>query len=198
MQSQVQCIKEYVKEVCKDRDISHGWKHSEEVSQMASLIANELMITNEYILFMIIVVAMLHDVADHKYNYPVEMLKQYLDENNYETEKILKIIEAVSYSKEVKNPNFLQTLTEEELLIRNIVSDADKLFAIGKIGYMRCYEYTKAKNPQYSEEELKRQIKIHSDEKLLRLKDQFIRTEPGKRFAVPLHHELIQLLETDQ
>jgi len=103
------------------------------------------------------------------------------------------IIDNVSYSKE--NRGQLAQLSGETLLCRNIVSDADKLDALGADGARRCLDYARVLEPKAESQELWKHLVEHSDEKLLRLKDKFIRTEAGKQLAIPLHEELVSILK---
>lgn len=48
---------------------------------------------------LIIIIALLHAIADYKYNYSMDDLKMYLIDNKYETDKI---IEKISYNKRSK------------------------------------------------------------------------------------------------
>jgi HD superfamily phosphodiesterase len=155
-------------------------------------------------------VAWLHDVADHKYDFDGELKKKlsdFLAEHFPEEHKILEeIISRISYSREVKSieehgkVDWEEVLGQEEVLIRNIVSDADKLEALGVIGLKRCLEYTKhAYKGLYKSEmpkdKLVDRVKRHAEEKLLHLKDAYIRTEPGKKLAQPLHDELVESIK---
>jgi uncharacterized protein len=151
-----------------------------------------------------ITVAWLHDVSDHKYDKD-GTLDQQLDkfgiENIPNYLEIKKVIKLISYSSENKAICNGTPLDYEELLgthyatVRHIVSDADKLEAIGAIGIERCIQYTKHSKPSITDEELKHAVQVHADEKLLRLKDEFIRTNTGKRLAIPLHDEMVELLK---
>ncbi|KAK3240629.1 hypothetical protein CYMTET_49540 [Cymbomonas tetramitiformis] len=70
-----------------------------------------------------------------------------------EAELILKIIDNVSYSKEVKRG--LDTFdSESALAARNVVSDADKIEAIGVKGLERCADFAREMNPSASEVEV--------------------------------------------
>ena len=110
---------------------------------------------------MIIAAAQLHDVDDHKY----------VDENHHknqgsschaallatecfainEVDSIVHIMSAVSFSKEYKERerglepsvpfDYTAVLGESGAFVRDVVSDADKLLAIGAIGVERCLEY---------------------------------------------------------
>ena len=85
--------------------------------------------------------------------------------------------------------------------MRDIVSDADKLEAIGIAGVKRCMEYQIHK---YKEDFLNQEIPLlllvkrvveHAHEKLLRLRDHFIKTKMGKEISLPLHNEMVILVE---
>jgi uncharacterized protein len=201
-------ISNFVKEICLGRDESHGYNHMFTVTKIALTIA-----MNDYsshpnfqdLLQQVISVGMLHDVADKKYDLDGKLFQK-LDEfgnrfflTNYPN--IKKTINLISFSSEDKaiksgTPiNYETELGEFYSLVRHIVSDADKLEAIGKVGIVRCKEYTKHKHPGITQEELVCHIKIHAEEKLLRLKDEFIRTPTGKRIAEILHSEMINELE---
>ena len=121
----------------------------------------------------------------------------------------MKIIDLISYSKEQKTIesgnriNFVLELGWVNTVVRNIVSDADKLEALGKIGLVRCIEYTKEKYFEKNKttilnDELKELVLKHANEKLLRLKDEFITTETGKMMAGPLHDQLLNYLKSDE
>lgn len=208
-------LSDFVKDVCKDRDESHGHTHMKKVTDNAIYIYNKsddipksIKTYNK-----ILCVAFLHDVMDHKYDPKKtlnETINKFLDDVctkfSIESPKdILQIIDYISYSKENKamianNPlKFIEILGDENAMIRDIVSDADKLEAIGKIGIIRCMEYTASvKQISYDEAfhnmECIKHVIDHADEKLLRLKDEFIRTRVGKLLAEPLHQEIIEEL----
>ncbi len=76
-------------------------------------------------------------------------------------------------------------------LIRDICSDADKLEAIGNVGLERCIKFTKSFNNSLDDIEIKKLVIDHCNEKLLKLKDQFIRTDPGKMMAVERHQTIV-------
>lgn len=111
--------------------------------------------------FIVEIVALLHDVADHKYLNHDPTLKtrliEYLNEltdqdiltkytiynNVFTTDMILDIIERISFSRQKTHGahDWAKVLGWKGRLIRNIVSDADKLEAIGIDGINRCIEY---------------------------------------------------------
>ena len=114
----------------------------------------------------------------------------------------MKIIDYVSYSKEKKaidnnTPiDFSKELGYLNATVRDIVSDADKCEAIGQLGLYRCIEYTQHVYKQKNQTDmpydcLKSDVINHSNDKLLRLKDGFIRTKTGKIMAEKLHDEFV-------
>ena len=145
--------------------------------------------------------AWLHDIADHKYDHD-GTLQQTLDDFGYKHisnyEDIKKVIKYVSYSSENKailagTPIDYDTLlTPYYALVRHIVSDADKLEAIGQIGITRAIEYTRHANPTYTEDQVIADVCKHANEKLLRLAIEFIRTPTARALAQQRHREMAQ------
>ena len=84
-----------------------------------------------------------------------------------------------------------EVLGSTGLLVRNIISDADKIDGLGIIGLQRCQRYTKNCYQNISQLDLIKKVHEHANEKLLRLKTEFIKTEYGKQLAAPLHDEMI-------
>lgn len=198
---------------------------------MSKVASNSLIILNEEVGFRerdaknellfrrTLISAWFHDVADHKYDDEAGTLQKSLADaldgivqsDAAEHATIMKIIERVSYSKEervrkeTKLPvDWLSVFAGDEtaVLARHIVSDADKLEAIGAIGIERCREYTEhnylRRHPGMGpipQLELFRDIVTHADEKLLRLKDEYMFTSTSKRMAEPLHREMEEQLE---
>lgn len=144
---------------------------------------------NWYMLEIITFAALLHDTIDHKYTNNLEekqiVLEKFL-KNNLDKkicEHVYWIINNISYSKEKKfgYPTHENGLVQ---IARNIVSDADKLEAIGEIGILRCLEFTKKFNLDLSEDGIQILVIQHYHDKLSTL-DQYIRTEPGKEMSKP-------------
>ncbi len=203
-------LSEFVKDVCMDRDESHGHLHMEKVAINSLKIYKEMTESLEddyWMLTTIIITAWLHDVADHKYDVDNKLkhkIHLFLEEfyyNDPDTMMLIEdIIDRISFSKENKaliNNELLDwedVLGEKGCIIRDIVSDADKLEAIGKDGLDRCIMFTRESNPELKDDEIINKVKKHSHEKLLRLKDEFIRTIPGKKMADPLHNEMLRVL----
>lgn len=209
----------FVSEECKNRDKSHGFDHMRDVAHLSLEIydmerkSNSFYNDNTTVRY-IMIVAWLHDVADHKYDGSNELAKKqrvFLEETlklpTEEIQYITNIIDRISYSKENKiikdggQLDWIQVLGGWGCFIRDIVSDADKLEAIGSIGIQRCreyaqVEYAKTHNGQPIPKDLLcEQVRQHAKDKLLRIKDEFIRTQTGKMMAIPKHNEMVSLLE---
>lgn len=203
----------FVYETCKNRKEDHGYEHMETVTINSLKLfsfefENKLHQNDEEINSLIkdiIMVAWLHDVADHKFDKNNELMNtvyEFLKQISNKPDLIMSIIERISYSKEAKiiknneKLDWAEVLGDYGCLIRDIVSDSDKLEALGKNGFERCVEYTKNNykekhNQEIPYELLKKLVKEHADEKLLKLKDHYIRTDYGKKMATSLHDELL-------
>ena len=207
----------FIKHICKDRDESHSVDHLLNVTYKSLIIFNQ-MISNGQIIPLetmedVITCAILHDVADYKYDTEEKLAKQVKAFINQlcECHKISKtssedlwwIIDNLSFSKEkkagslknlIKNTYNNSSFSSKLILIRNIVSDADRLEAIGKNGITRCIMYGKHANPGVDKASLKLLVKKHADEKLLMMpfgdpitKEPYFHTGPGRQMALVEH-----------
>lgn len=197
--------REFVKAVTAGRDFSHGWYHMEQVTSTAvniGLLSNR----GSSIMQKIVLVGMLHDVNDHKYDpdgVVDEQLRRFISTIYPEqVDLVMTTIGAISYSKEVKKGHrwFTSLLPPEWVIVRDTVSDADKLHGMGKEGIDRCIEFSrhllrKSTGEEPTDEQVISNVKKHADEKLLRLKEHFIVTETGKFLAKPLHDQMVEMLE---
>lgn len=195
-----QLLDKFVTKVCEGRDESHGRNHMHKISRLSMYIAANEGIGKNELLDDILVVSWLHDVNDHKYNNDdqAKLLDEFLTLNFIEKKHYyMNIIERISYSKEVKygSTNWIHELGEKGVLIRNIVSDADKIDALGENGIRRCIEFGFHINPNASKEEHIQRVTNHAQEKLLKILDNYIRTETGKRLAKDEHSGMIEILE---
>lgn len=205
MSEALECkLSEFVHTSCAGRDESHGHEHMRRVAENAAIIAIETYGNYTVLLDAVAPVAWLHDVRDHKYDHD-GLLSKHLDEflavNFPETAtQIGRCIDAISYSKEARAIKAGAALDYDAILgafwskVRNIVSDADKLEAIGHEGLERCREYTLSIKPHLTPAQLNAEVRKHAEEKLLLLKDHFIRTPHGKKMAEPLHQQMVDEL----
>jgi uncharacterized protein len=197
-------LSEFVAETCKGRDDSHGHAHMKAVAETTRFIIQQDFIDESGNLMLdAITAAWLHDIADHKYDHD-GTLEQRLDtfgtDNIWNYPEIKQVIKYVSFSTENKaiiagTPlNFPSILGAYYSQIRDIVSDADKLEAIGSIGIQRCIEYTTHTNPTYTHQQIIHDVKKHAHEKLLRLASQFIKTPTAHTIANIRHKEMTEWL----
>lgn len=201
-------LSNFVKETLKERDDTHGYEHLENVSRNTKIILKTIpeIEKDEKLTKLTLTVAWLHDVNDHKYedsdHNSKKMRTFLLDQyDEKEVDMVFNIVDRISYSKEIKEKSdWEEVLGETGTLIRNIVSDADKIEAIGEVGLKRCISYVMnihfEKNKKVAEKEwLKDAVVEHTNAKLLKLKNEFIKTSKGKEIATVLHDELISALD---
>jgi uncharacterized protein len=206
IQARWNILSNFVKETCADRDESHGHAHMKAVAEMTRyIVEQDFNDESGHLTLDAITAAWLHDIADHKYDHD-GTLEQRLDEfgtaNIWNYEDIKHVIKYVSYSTENKailagTPlDFTSILGAYYSQIRNIVSDADKLEAIGKIGISRAIMYTTEANPTFTQAQVIADVHKHAHEKLLRLATQFIRTPLARSIATQRHKEMEEWLHS--
>jgi uncharacterized protein len=187
----------FVKQKLKHAEGGHDWFHIERVYKNALSIAK----AEKCDLLVVQLAALLHDIADSKFNDGDETIgpaiaKHFLQSENVDQaiiSHVVNIINNISF----KGGNFQQNFNSIEL---QIVQDADRLDAIGAIGIARTFNYGGFKNrPLYdpdippnlnmSKEEYKNNqapTLNHFYEKLLLLKDK-MNTTTGKKIAQERH-----------
>jgi HD superfamily phosphodiesterase len=224
----------FVKEGMKDRDPTHGYEHMKAVAIISMDILYNLFknvdkidevkmvdIYNE-----VMIVAWLHDYADHKYDIDgtlqAEMNSFIQNLCKKEASSIQEAIYYVSYSKE--NAIFKQILKDDDdyqasnlectdttkhdwskvlnrkyMLIRDIVSDADKYEAIGKQGIERCAEYGREYFSRHGmpidDQSINIHVIKHVEVKLAWLYLYYIRTWYGKQISKPRHDEMMLIFD---
>ena len=187
----------FVKQKLENAEAGHDWFHIERVYKNAVLIAEE----EDCDLMIVKLGALLHDIADSKFNDGDETVGPKVAREFLESQKateeviqhVINIIENISF----KGGNFEKKFTSKEL---EIVQDADRLDALGAIGIARTFHYGGFKNRQLynpniapltnmSKEAYKNSnapTLNHFYEKLLLLKDK-MNTETGRRIAFERH-----------
>ncbi|MFT4983405.1 MAG: hypothetical protein ACI9Q9_000440 [Flavobacterium sp.] len=187
----------FVKEKLKNAEGGHDWFHIERVYKNALLIAKEEVCNGTIVKL----AALLHDIADSKFNNGDEVVgpetaRAFLESENVDqltVDHVIKIIENISY----KGGNFEKTFTSIEL---DIVQDADRLDALGAIGIARAFNYGGFKNRALYDPKIAPNSKMtkeeyknsedptlnHFYEKLLLLKDK-MNTKTGKLIASERH-----------
>ncbi|ETI19314.1 hypothetical protein G647_09146 [Cladophialophora carrionii CBS 160.54] len=132
----------------------------------------------------VILGALLHDVEDKKYvtvsaEQQAGSLRKAVTQvglSESYAEHIQLLVDGVSYSSEVKNPERVEKLIEliPELAV---VQDADRLDAIGAIGIGRCFTFGGAKGARSLSDSIQ-----HFDDKLLKLEG-MMKTDAGRAMA---------------
>ncbi len=195
---------DFVKHKLYNAEGGHDWWHIYRVWQLSLKIAEK----ENADLLVVELSALLHDIADSKFNngnetLGIEIAKTFLESQNADAktiEHVLAIIENISF----KGGNFEQKYKSIEL---DIVQDADRLDAIGAIGIARTFNYggfknreiynpTIAPNLNMSKEQYKSSTAPtlnHFYEKLLLLKDR-MNTDTGKEIAQKRHDFMLLYL----
>ena len=183
-------LEKFVKESTKTFDESHNYDHMFQVTKNAFAITNSDVNVNNIIEIyseiprLILISSWLHDVRDHKYPDSIseevfEAFIKSIEPIEYKT--ILKVIRNVSWSKENKGER--EDFNLRDKCILDVVSDADRIEALGYVGIKRCKDFVKSKGG------VEQDVINHCKEKLLRiLPDNFIKTYIVKEMAKPLHN----------
>lgn len=172
----------------------HDFEHIKRVyANMNTLLKNEPE-ANPFICRMS---ALLHDVDDHKMHTDGKVAERFLQSTGLDKTRIsaiLETIDAISFSKSGANPHF-------DTLEMQLLSDADKLDAMGAIGICRALNYGFSYHqPLFKEDELpcqennEKHIINHFFAKLLLLKGA-MQTAVGKKEAEKRHKFMIEFLQ---
>ena len=198
-------LKQKIKILFEGEATGHDWFHIERVWRNAVLIAKK----EECDEFIVEMGALLHDIADHKFeeNFEEESVTRttrILTDLDVDKEKIDSVIHIVL------NCSFKGGVTDNKMksIEGLIVQDADRLDAIGAIGIARTFAYGSKHgnviyNPDvdptnFTSEEEYRNNRTHTInhfyEKLLLLKD-LMNTETGSELAAERHHYMENFLK---
>ncbi|QPH37968.1 HD domain-containing protein [Pedobacter endophyticus] len=196
---------QFVKQTLANAEAGHDWFHIERVFKTAQNInakenGDALVVT---------LAALLHDIADPKFNSGDEDLGPNIAEAfllslkvDAETVKHVKlIIQHMSFKNSFDDAGF----TSKEM---QIVQDADRLDAIGAIGIARAFTYGGFKNRVLYDPAIKPEQHLTKDsyknttaptinhfyEKLLLLKD-MMNTSAGKEIAIERHNFMLIYLD---
>ena len=188
--------KKYIKDLAQDEYTGHDYYHALRVYNIATNIYKYEKKGN---IFIIQLASLLHDAIDYKIqnnlNKTIMPFDEFMDSLNLkdsDKESILYIINNMSFHKMYKNNNIKIT---DDLAI---VSDADKIDALGAIGIARAFAYGAYKKNLIYDPDIKSDVNIsneeynrtnrkssslnHFDEKLFKL-EHYIITERGKQIA---------------
>ena len=188
---------EFVKQSLNQAEGGHDWWHAYRVWKMATQIAKQ----EKADLFTVQLGALLHDIADAKFhdgNEEIghEIATAFLSElgvDNSVIDHVVAIIKNISFKNSFEENRF-------ESLELDIISDADRLDAIGAIGIARTFNYGGHKgfalyNPDIPPQKYKNKEDYktsnaptvnHFYEKLFLLKSR-MKTKTGKKLAEKRH-----------
>lgn len=196
---------EFVKKTLAGAEAGHDWFHIERVYKTAL----NINAVEKGDLLTVTLAALLHDIADSKFNNGDEeigpqLAGAFMARINISQEIIIhvqQIIRNLSYKASLGTVSF----HSKEL---NIVQDADRLDAIGAIGIARAFTYGGYKNRVMYDPEIKADLNMdketykksaaptinHFYEKLLRLKD-LMKTAKGTELAEQRHQFMLSYLD---
>ena len=202
----------FVRNTLKGAEGGHDWFHILRVYNNALTIAKHEVVD----VFIVELGALLHDIADAKFNDGDEtvgpkLAREFLEGQNVTPEVIdhvENIIQNISFKSSLKSNNKKSRTEEFNSLELEVIQDADRLDAIGAIGIARCFNYGGFKNRtlydpdiapilDMSKEEYKKSESPtinHFYEKLLLLKD-LMNTAYGKKMAENRHNHMLTFLE---
>jgi len=195
---------EYVRSELKEGEKGHDWWHIQRVWNTSLLIAK----TEPVNLFVVELAALLHDIADSKFNggdeeagpMKAEAFLRSMEVDPSVIGQVVLIVRNISF----KGGNNLPGYTSPEL---QVVQDADRLDALGAIGIARAFHYGGFKNRLLYHPDIHPNLKMtkeeyknsdaptinHFYEKLLLLKDR-MNTPTGKALAIDRHAFMEQFL----
>lgn len=195
----------YVQQTLQTAEGGHDWWHILRVWNNAKLIAK----TEEVNLLIVELAALLHDIADSKFNNGDEEIGpktagDFLKSINVDDaviEHVQQIIRNMSFKSSFDSVSF----SSGEM---KVVQDADRLDAIGAIGIARAFSYGGFKNREMYNPEIEPNFNLtkeayknstaptinHFYEKLLLLKDQ-MNTKTAQKIAEQRHQFMERYLE---
>ncbi|WP_342329747.1 HD domain-containing protein [Pedobacter sp. FW305-3-2-15-E-R2A2] len=195
----------FVKETLSGAEAGHDWFHIERVFRNAQHL-NETEKGDELV---VALAALLHDIADSKFNNGDEEIGPRIAGDFLNSlglapaiiTHVQQIIKNLSYKASLGEINF----HSKEL---DIVQDADRLDAIGAIGIARAFTYGGYKNRVLYDPEIAPNLHMNKEEyknsatptinhfyeKLLKLKD-LMKTESGKKIATERHDFMLLYLD---
>lgn len=200
-----QKVWDFVVKSTKNFDNSHNHEHAQEVEMLCYQIADSD--CEKYDKDLLMCAALLHDVCDYKYK---ELSISEIELHDFiksvypeKASDIIDIINNVGFSKEKAgklDKKFKNNSSKEKLsdiiTYRDIVSDADKILAVGNIGIERCFAYQRMVHPTKSETEIIKHVVDHCKEKLSILyTENYIRTPTGRALAQPGHQIILDFMK---
>ncbi len=143
---------QFVKEELAGAEGGHDWWHIRRVWKLAQKISE----TEEVDTFVVQLGALLHDIADSKFNDGDETVgprkaREFLSSLGVE-QAVIEHVEKVISNISFKGGNHEQAFKSPEL---DVIQDADRLDAIGAIGIARAFNYGGFKGQEFYNPEIK-------------------------------------------
>jgi uncharacterized protein len=195
----------FVKSELQHAEGGHDWFHIERVLNTSRTIAQAEPVN----LLVVELGALLHDIADHKFNDGDESIgirkaRKFLKSLSAD-EVVIDHVEKIITNISFKGGNFTPDFHSMELAV---VQDADRLDAMGAIGIARTFNYGGYKGRELYNPSIKPSVGMtveeyknsntptinHFYEKLLLLKDR-MNTGTGRKMAERRHHFMERYLE---
>lgn len=194
----------------QNRDSSHGAAHMRTVAYTAIELVPHDMLANTLYVHKVVTLAWMHDVCDRKYENGLDHphIRKIFQNNDMARHRdtIIKLADTVSYTSERAHPktsalDYLDTIALEHgaewLTIRNLVSDADKIEALGVEGWGRAFAYCGfqllQKNTTHRADQVLQDVLAYCDHKLITLRDGYIHTPAGKERSLVPHLDTLRM-----
>ncbi len=202
----IQKVEKFVQKKLSSDTTGHDWWHINRVRNLALIIARK----EKANIFIVELGALLHDIADWKYNNGDLTVGAKVSEKFLKNLKVdFQIIEAVKHIVQEVSFKGAGVKSAMKSLEGKIVQDADRIDAIGAIGIARVFAYGGAKNRPMHDPTQKFVLNktfdqykkgsvssiAHFYEKLLLVKDR-MNTKTGKRMAVARHKFMQKYLKS--
>ena len=160
-QQKVDACQSFVKKELAESEKGHDWWHIERVWRTSRLIAESEPVS----LYVVELSALLHDIADSKFNGGDEEVgprktRSFLESMEVEpavVEHVVQIVRNISFG----GGNIQKSFSSPELMV---VQDADRLDAIGAIGIARAFHYGGFKNRLLFHPEILPNLKMTKEE----------------------------------
>ncbi len=170
----LELTREFVKKQMAGNDVGHDYLHVERVLALSKDIAGYERGSDPFLTEM---VALLHDINDHKLCTDENALTDFLDTLGLTQDVKEKILGYTGYVSYTKYPKPDLSIPQEA----RIVQDADRLDALGAMGVARTFAYSGAKKRPFYGADAHSAV-AHFEEKLCHL-SKSLTTERGKQIA---------------
>lgn len=199
------CLKYYL-----NRDRSHGVDHIQKVLKNVDKISKHFIFSSREDVILR-TCALLHDAYDHKYFQKLEDIRNIKEKISDDLTKfglswneiqiIFIIIDNISFSKEkaqrYRYHDLVTLLSPNIVNIRNIVSDSDKIEALGVEGIQRMILYSVHKISDTTKNIINDIKKLCENKLYILISENYIRTDIGRKIASQKLEELKKITEND-